>query len=130
MNTYSTKKSLIALCVSTALLSPLSYADDEKEIESIEKIIVLGEKTARSLKDTASSVSVIDESQLKDLTHLSLSSAVSEIANVVVLSGAKPDIRGVSGNGSATGFNGVSGGAKARVSTITDGVWPNHLWLI
>lgn len=122
MNTYSTKKSLIALCVSTALLSPLSYADDEKEIESIEKIIVLGEKTARSLKDTASSVSVIDESQLKDLTHLSLSSAVSEIANVVVLSGAKPDIRGVSGNGSATGFNGVSGGAKARVSTITDGV--------
>ncbi|MEJ6476237.1 TonB-dependent receptor [Pseudoalteromonas piscicida] len=122
MNKYPTNKSLVALCVSAVLTSPLSHADDDKEIESIEKIIVLGEKTARSLKDTASSVSVIDESQLKDLTHLSLSSAVSEIANVVVLSGAKPDIRGVSGNGSATGFNGVSGGAKARVATITDGV--------
>ncbi|KTF07147.1 TonB-dependent receptor, partial [marine sediment metagenome] len=33
-----------------------------------------------------------------------------------------PDIRGVSGNGGAGGFNSISGGAKGRVSTLIDGV--------
>ncbi|MBD1583725.1 TonB-dependent receptor [Pseudoalteromonas sp. S16_S37] len=123
VNKLYTKKSLLTICISCAFSSSLSYADvSKKNLESIETIVVMGEKTHRSLKDTASSVAVIDESQLQDLTHLSLSSAVAEIANVVVLPGAKPDIRGVSGNGSASGFNGVSGGAKARVSTLIDGI--------
>jgi len=90
--------------------------------ESLETIVVYGEKANRKLKDTASSVSVITEETLKSLQHISISSTVADIPNIVVLSGAVPDIRGISGNGSATGFNGVSGGAKARVTTLIDGV--------
>jgi len=88
----------------------------------LETITVIGEKTERSLKDTSSSVSVITEETLKTMQSLTMSDAISDIPNVVVLSGAAPDIRGVSGNGGASGFNAFSGGAKARVSTLIDGV--------
>lgn len=112
----------LSLLVLTSLYSTASKAEDAQTFGSIEKIIVIGEKTDRSLKDTASSVSIIAEETLRSLQHITISQAVSEIPNVVALPGAVPDIRGVSGNGSATGFNGVSGGARARVSTLIDGV--------
>ncbi|AIY66017.1 TonB-dependent receptor [Pseudoalteromonas piratica] len=112
----------LSLLVLTSLYSTASKAEDDQTLESIEKIIVIGEKADRTLKDTASSVSVIAEETLRSLQHITISQAVSEIPNVVTLTGSVPDIRGVSGNGSATGFNGVSGGARARVSTLIDGV--------
>ncbi|MGI2855993.1 TonB-dependent receptor plug domain-containing protein [Shewanella algae] len=95
-----------------AMLASPTFADDavERGNQSIEKIVVLGEKTEESLKDVSSSVSVITEEQLKTLQYLSVHDAISEIPNLVVLSGQMPNIRG------------VSGGAKTRVSTITDGV--------
>ena len=113
--------------VFASLISVLSIAGVQAEeaqdsLQSMENIIVVGEKTERSLKDTTSSVSVITEEVLKSMQHLTVSDAVADVANVVVLSGAVPDIRGVSGNGSATGFHSFTGGAKARVSTLIDGV--------
>ena len=117
---------LSALAVSmVSIFSSVDLLADEaaqNSLHSIEKITVMGEKTERTLKDTTSSVSVISAEQLASGQYLTVSSAVSEIANVVVLSGAVPNIRGVSGNGAATGFNSFTGGAKARVSTIIDGV--------
>ncbi len=85
-------------------------------------IVVTGEKTERSVKDTASSVSVINQALLDSGQLVSMSDALTDVSNVVVLTGAVPDIRGVSGNGSATGFNSFTGGARARVSTLVDGV--------
>lgn len=116
------KLSPLTLLLSSVFTSSAVLAEDATESSSIETIIVLGEKAEKSLKDTASSVSVINEEVLGTLQHISVTDVVSEIPNVVVLPGAVPDIRGVSGNGSATGFNGVSGGARARVSTLIDGV--------
>ena len=112
----------LSLVVLSSLHSGTALADEGQELTSIEKIIVMGEKADRTLKDTASSVSVVHEEALRSLQNITISSAVSEIPNVVALPGAVPDIRGVSGNGSATGFNGVSGGARARVTTLIDGV--------
>lgn len=124
MTTNVFRLSVLALSVVSVLSSSYVWADDAADdpISSIEKITVMGEKTERSLKDTTSSVSVISAEQLASGQYLSVSSAIAEIPNVVVLSGAVPDIRGVSGNGAATGFNSFTGGAKARVSTIVDGV--------
>ncbi|MBE0365553.1 hypothetical protein PULV_b0147 [Pseudoalteromonas ulvae UL12] len=124
MATNVFRLSALALSVVSVLSSSYVWADDAADdpISSIEKITVMGEKTERSLKDTTSSVSVISAEQLASGQYLSVSSAIAEIPNVVVLSGAVPDIRGVSGNGAATGFNSFTGGAKARVSTIVDGV--------
>ena len=118
----SFKLSTLTLVISASLYSGFTIAEDEQELESIEKIIVIGEKADRTLKDTASSVSVITEETLRSIQNITVSQAVSEIPNVVALTGAVPDIRGVSGNGSASGFNGVTGGARARVSTLIDGV--------
>lgn len=95
---------------------------ERKPRESIEVITVTGEKTERSLKDTAASVAVINQQMLDSGQIVSMSDALKDIANVVVLTGAVPDIRGVSGNGSATGFNSFTGGARARVSQLVDGV--------
>ena len=116
--------SALYLILLSSLYSNVSLAEPtvDTDDESIETIIVLGEKAQKSLKDTASSVSVISEEVLKTLQSISVTEAVSEIPNIVVVRGAVPDIRGVSGNGSATGFNGVSGGARARVTTLIDGV--------
>lgn len=93
-----------------------------KARESIEVITITGEKTERSLKDTAASVAVVNQQMLDSGQIVSMSDALKDIANLVVLTGAVPDIRGVSGNGSATGFNTFTGGARARVSQLVDGV--------
>lgn len=124
MQLYSLRHTIIASSVLAALSTPTFAASDEAEKASnnIETIVVLGEKVERTLKDTASSVSVIDEEALNSMRHQTFTDAVAEIPNVVVLTGAVPDIRGVSGNGSATGFNSFTGGAKSRVSTLIDGV--------
>jgi len=96
--------------------------ENAKKAASLEHIVVLGEKVKRKMIDATSSVSVFDQEALNDMRYLSISNAVSEVANVVVLQGQSPNIRGVSGNGSAGGFNGVSGGARPRVTTLVDGV--------
>lgn len=113
------KINVISACL-LSTFSMSSFAADEHK--SIEKITVIGEKIERSLKDTTSSVSVLSEEEINSSQFKSVTEIISEIANVVTLSGAVPDIRGVSGNGGAGGFNSISGGAKGRVSTLIDGV--------
>lgn len=110
------------LALATALAPTPALCADPPRSNRLEEILVTGEKTERSLKDTTSSVAVISEEILDSMRHPSFSDAVSEVANVVVLSGSLPDIRGVSGNGPAGGFNSISGGAKGRVAILVDGV--------
>jgi len=88
----------------------------------METIVVIGEKSERSLKDTTSSISVISEDVLNSLQNYTVNNIVAEVPNVVVHSGHTATIRGAFGNGPAGGFNSITGGAKARVSTIIDGV--------
>ena len=118
------KRNKLSLLIASALLFTQAQvlADDEGNRESIDTIVVTGEKIAKSLKDTITSVAVVDKSLLENGQLASVSEALAEMANVVVLTGSVPDMRGVSGNGGATGFNSFSGGSKARVSTLVDGV--------
>lgn len=107
----------------TSMMATMPAAAVEKaEGADIEEIIVYGEKIERSLKDATSSVSVISSDALETGQYLSISSAIGEIPNVVSITGTVANVRGVSGNGAAGGFNGVSGGSKARVLTLFDGV--------
>ncbi|GGY49936.1 TonB-dependent receptor [Bacterioplanes sanyensis] len=105
-------------CASLNIYVDNTYADTTQ----LDKVTVVGEKSQRSLRNTSTSVSVIGAEELQTLEHLSVSAAISETPNLVMLSGSQPNIRGVSGNGSATGFNSFSGGSKARVSRLVDGV--------
>ncbi len=121
MNAFKLNPIAVALASVSGVVSLQAFAE-EKAGAAIETVYVSGEKVSRSLKDTTTSVSVITEEELASLQHLTLTDAVSNVSNVVVLTGALPDIRGVSGNGSATGFNSFTGGAKGRVSMLVDGV--------
>lgn len=116
------KKNVVITAMLCCPVLSANAAIDAEPTKSIEVITVHGEKIERSLKDTSSSVSVIDKETLDSGQYLSVNSALSEIPNVVALSGSVPDIRGVTGNGAAGGFNSFTGGAKARVSTLVDGV--------
>ena len=125
MTSTTNTRSALWLAVATALsmaTATSANAADNASQTSLDKVTIVGEKTDRSLQNTTSSVSVIDGSKLSNNQYLSVNRAVSEVTNVVVLPGTVPDIRGVSGNGSATGFNSFSGGSKARVSRLVDGV--------
>lgn len=113
-------RSPIAVAIAVAAL-PLQ-ALHAQQVSTLESILVVGEKKERLLKDTVSSVAVLNDSALQASGVQSITDAVGTIANVVSLSGAVPDIRGVSGNGSAGGFNSITGGAKGRVSMLIDGV--------
>jgi len=120
----SFKRNKLSLFIASSLIFTQSqaFADDQTSRESMDTIVVTGEKVEKSLKDTITSVAVVDKSLLENGQLSSVSDALAEMANVVVLTGAVPDMRGVSGNGGATGFNSFSGGSKARVSTLVDGV--------
>lgn len=102
----------------------IAYAAEkpQDQQQEIETIVVIGEKSQRSLKETNSSVSVMDYDNLRNMQKFSLHDSVSAIPNVIAISGTVPDIRGIKGNGAAGGFNSVSGGAKARVTTLIDGI--------
>lgn len=120
-----TFSSLAALSLSLSINTAIAEEAAERPTEGerwLEEVTVIGEKKVRSLKETTSSVSVISQEELDSMRYFTVSDAVSDVANVVSLSGAVPDIRGVKGNGGAGGFNSISGGAKARVSTLIDGV--------
>lgn len=120
MHYPSFTRTLLFIAVSSACCNTPLWANENPA--SLDKVTVVGEKTERSLKDTTSSVNVINGADLTNNQYLSVNSAIADTVNLVVLSGANPDIRGVSGNGSATGFNSFGGGSKARVSRLVDGV--------
>ncbi|WP_167854844.1 TonB-dependent receptor [Mangrovimicrobium sediminis] len=107
---------------SSAASNQAMGGDSPGEQKDIEVVRVVGEKVERSLKETTSSVAVISEDTLNALRSYTVSSLLSEIPNVIVTTGSAPNIRGVTGNGSAGGFNSITGGAKPRVSTLIDGV--------
>jgi outer membrane receptor protein involved in Fe transport len=99
-----------------------AYAAGNQPVVSLDAIVVSGEKQERSLKRTTSSVSVIGNEELRTTQNQTLRDAISDTPNVITQTGVVPSIRGVDGNGAAGGFNSISGGAKPRVSVLTDGV--------
>jgi outer membrane receptor protein involved in Fe transport len=115
---------LITMLTTLAISSTNALAEEGGTKDNVvyDAIVVMGEKSEKSLKDSTSSVSVITDETLDTMQHQTISDAISGLANVVVLTGSVPDIRGVTGNGGAGGFNSISGGANARVSTLIDGV--------
>lgn len=111
--------SLLAFGINNANADERAVGSDSPALETI---IVIGEKTERDLLKTTSSVSVISSDDLYRTQRFSLHEMLTDIPNVLAITGTVPDIRGVKGNGAAGGFNSISGGAKARVTTIIDGV--------
>lgn len=125
------KKKLVAATVSACLSSSVMAADpallvadatNAQQSVILDNIVVSGEKQDRTLKNTTSSVTVIGDDVLKTTQHQNLREVLSSVPNVLVQTGVVPNVRGITGNGAAGGFNSISGGANARFTTLIDGV--------
>ena len=78
--------SLLALAISSAIsgVHAQEIQTPDRDITDIEKIVVIGEKANRSLKDSTTSISVLNEEAINNTQYKSVSDAISDIANVVV----------------------------------------------
>jgi len=115
-------KRLLSLLVSMSLANVAFAAEQDNATVVLGDLTVKGEKLEKSLKDTTSAVTVIGDDVLRTTRNQTVREAISAVPNVVTPTGVVPNIRGVSGNGSAGGFNSITGGANPRVSVLIDGI--------
>ena len=84
-------------------------------------VIVTGEKTTRSLRDTNTSVKVYEGEIVDNAQYQTISEAISSTLNLTVDPFGVPSIRGADGAGAASGLFSIMGGSQPRVATIIDG---------
>ncbi|MES0873779.1 TonB-dependent receptor [Sinimarinibacterium thermocellulolyticum] len=97
---------------------------EESSSSTLPTITVHGEKTERSLQDTASSVVVIDATDLERRAGLAtVNEVLARIANVTLTEGSNfaPAIRAIDGTGPAQGADAALGGTRSRVALFIDG---------
>lgn len=96
----------------------------ESSNNDLQEIIVTGEKTTRSLFDTASAVRVVDDQELARKSITSIRQALDDLPNVLSTDGGgslAPAVRGVDGTGPANGGNAFFAGERPRLNYIVDG---------
>lgn len=121
--------SLAALAVASAF-APYAFAQGAADQpQQLEKVIVTGEKTERSLEDTAASVHVIDQRALTENPSLSTTDNVLEGIPNITTSGTSnfaPAVRGVDGTGPAQGVDAFFAGTRPRLGLQLDGRAANY----
>ena len=86
------------------------------------EIIITGERTPRSLRDTASSVDVTTARRIEALSGADrIEQVLEQVPNVVLGGGAGPAIRGQDTNGVLRGLPSFLGGARPRTTLQIDG---------
>ena len=107
------------------LLAGPALAEDT----ALSEVVVTGEKVRRSLRDTASSVSVTSGRDLdRRVDIVTTSDLLSRIPNVVTVepSNLAPAIRGLDGTGPAQGADAFFAGTRPRLNTQVDGRTLSH----
>ncbi|RQW63532.1 TonB-dependent receptor [Vibrio viridaestus] len=134
------KPNKLSLAVAFALSSTLSFAaiaEEANQVDSLDTITVVGEKTNKDLKHTTTAVTVIDADQFENGQNKKLNDIVTLAPNVVAEGFGSVTIRGISGTGASTGQYAYLTGSRSRIATIVDGVtqrWtgygysPSGLW--
>ena len=99
------------------------------EDTALAEVVVTGEKVRRSLRDTASSVSVTSAQDLdRRVDIVTTSDLLSQIPNVVTVepSNLAPAIRGLDGTGPAQGADAFFAGTRPRLNIQVDGRTLSH----
>lgn len=126
-----------SIAIAMGMLGMVTSAPALSDVRETETIVVTGERMDKSLKDTTTAVTVIDEEQFENGAKTSINDIATSAPNVVTAGFGSISIRGIEGAGVATGGNAFYSGGRARVSTIVDGVtqsWtgygytPNKSW--
>ena len=95
-----------------------------ENVMQLEPITVTGERTRRSMQDTASSVAVFDAATLSHQSGITTSNEVlGQVPNVVPseTSNFAPAVRGLDGTGPAQGANAFFAGVRPRLNLQVDG---------
>ncbi len=136
----SMRKTSLSLAISAILggyvviHAPRVSAEDQGKTETI---VVVGENIDKSLKETTSGVSVFTEDQYENGETQNLNDLATVAPNVTTSGFGAISIRGIDGTGAATGGYALYSGARARVTTVIDGIaqsWsgygytPSKLW--
>ena len=101
----------------------LAGAAQAQQVEEVEDIVVTGDRTDRTLRQTASSVSVLTGGEVDRLGGAySTDDVIARIPNLVSTrpSSTAPAIRGIDGTGPAIGGDAFFGGTRPRVNFQVD----------
>lgn len=117
--------SAIALTLSAKAV----FAQDAEGVTQLGAIVVTGEKVARSLSDTASSVTVKDAEDLEEesIGNSSVAEAITDVPNVFYTDNVgAPIIRGQDAQGPNTGSGAFFAGTVPRATVNLDGHYLNY----
>jgi outer membrane receptor protein involved in Fe transport len=115
--------------VLAALLLAATVAPALAHDATLSEVVVTGEKVRRSLRDTASSVAVVDARELARRSEISTTSdLLASIPNVVSTepTNLAPAIRGLDGTGPAQGADAFFAGTRPRLNMQIDGRTLSH----
>lgn len=113
--------SLVALSVisiNSVLIASQVQAEDSVALDTL---TVTGEKMDKNIQDTPTAVTIISGEDLASGENKSLREVATQVPNVIVSSFGNVAIRGMSGNGAASGGYALITGARSRVATVIDG---------
>ena len=116
---------LASTCLCLLAVAPApALADDAADAEDQQVIIVTGERIARSVQETASSVAVVTGEDLRDRAGADSINEVLAFTPNVQTGGAQnngPTIRGQNSTGILSGVNAFLGGSRPRTTILVDG---------
>jgi iron complex outermembrane receptor protein len=107
-----------------AAMPAAAYANEGEVADDQQEIIVTGERIARTVQETASSVNVVTGDELRDRAGADTINEVLSLAPNVQTAGAQnngPTIRGQNTTGVLSGVNAFFGGSRPRTTILVDG---------
>jgi outer membrane receptor protein involved in Fe transport len=105
-----------------AALAAAAQQADPEDIQVAEDIVVTGERLPRSLRETASSVAVVDEAAIEANGATRVDQVLTLIPNVQLGNGSQgPAIRGMDTTGPLYALPAFLGGNRPRMTLIVDG---------
>ncbi|MEM8796108.1 MAG: TonB-dependent receptor [Pseudomonadota bacterium] len=90
----------------------------------LDQVVIEGERSGRTLKDTPASVTVLSGEEADQAQNLDTTAVVDEVPNVIFEAGNSlaPVVRGIDGSAGIFGATAFTTGAQPRVNVIVDGV--------
>jgi outer membrane receptor protein involved in Fe transport len=116
-----TPLSNVAIAVISINAACISSATFAEETTALPALVVTGEKIDKDIKDTTTAVTIIHGEDLSSGETKDVKELATQAPNVVTSSFGNVAIRGMSGNGAASGGYALITGARSRVSTVIDG---------
>lgn len=109
---------IAVISINAACASSNAFAEDTTALPAL---VVTGEKMDKDIKETTTAVTVLHGEDIASGETKDVKELATQAPNVVTSSFGNIAIRGMSGNGAASGGYALITGARSRVSTVIDG---------